>query len=88
MAFKQVADGMTGDITGTTFQAAANTADINLPGMIPAPMSFKDEWTQYPALLRMINQSVVYSTIKNGDVSPLGACGEFDDVSSLVENAK
>ncbi len=88
MAFKQVADGMTGDITGAAFQAAANSADINLPGMIPAPMSFKDEWTQYPALLRMINQSVVYSTIKNGDVVPLGACGEFDDVSSLVENAK
>jgi hypothetical protein len=88
MGFKQVADGVSGELNSVSFQAAANTADINLTGMIPAPLSFVDEWTQYPALLRMINQSVVYSQIVNGDVSPLGECGVFDDVASLVENAK
>ena len=57
---------------------------IDLPGMIPA-VSFEDEWTQYPALLRMVNQSVVYSQVKDGDVVPLGGCEDFDDVATLVE---
>lgn len=85
MAFKQIADEMSGTIDGPSFQKAANEfPEINLPGMIP-PVSFTDEWTEYPALLRMVNQSVVYSQIKDGDVAPLGECATFDDVSELVE---
>lgn len=84
MAFKQVAERIDGEITGKSFQEQANTGVIDLPGMIPA-VSFEDEWTQYPALLRMVNQSVVYSQITNGDVAPLGGCEDFDDVSTLVE---
>lgn len=84
MAFKQVAERIDGEITGKSFQQEANTGVIDLPGMIPA-VSFEDEWTQYPALLRMVNQSVVYSQIKDGDVVPLGGCEDFDDVATLVE---
>ena len=86
MAFKQVADSMTGTIDGPAFKEAANTATlIDLPGMVP-PMTFTKEWTAYPALARMVNQSVVYSKIQNGDVVPLGECGVFDDLAGLVAN--
>lgn len=86
MGFKQVIDSMSGTIDGPSFQKAANAfPSINLPGMVP-PVSFTKEWTAYPALLRMVNQSVVYSQIKNGDVVPLGDCTKFDDVSALVQN--
>lgn len=86
MGFKQIADTMSGTIDGPSFQKAANEfPEIKLPGMVP-PVSFTKEWTGYPALLRMVNQSVVYSQIKDGDVVPLGECDNFDDVSELVEN--
>lgn len=86
MAFKQIADTMTGTIDGPSFQKTANEfPEISLPGMIP-PLTFTEEWTEYPALKRMVNQSVVYSQIKDGDVVPLGDCDKFDDVSELVEN--
>jgi branched-chain amino acid transport system substrate-binding protein len=85
MAFKQVAERIDGEITAKSFQEQASVGVIDLPGMIPA-VSFEDLWTQYPALLRMVNQSVTYSQITNGDVAPLGDCNAFDDVSTLVEN--
>ena len=86
MAFKQIGDSMDGDIDGASFQQAANEfPEIDLPGMVP-PVSFTDEWTEYPALLRMVNQSVVYSQIQDGDVVPLGECDKFDDVSELVQD--
>jgi len=86
MGFKQIVDSMAGTIDGPNFQKAANAfPKINLPGMVP-PMSFTKEWTAYPGLLRMVNQSVVYSQIKGGDIHPLGDCNKFDDVSALVQN--
>lgn len=86
MGFKQIADTMEGEIDGPSFQKAANEfPEIKLPGMVP-PVSFTKEWTEYPALLRMVNQSVTYSQIKDGDVVALGDCDKFDDVSELVEN--
>ncbi len=85
MGFKQVTDSM-GDtpVDAASFMTAASTAKIDLPGMLPL-LDFTQEWTQYPGLLRMVNQSVVYSKIQNGDIVPLGECGVFDDVSGLVE---
>jgi len=85
MGFQQVAESL-GDtpVDAASFLEAASTAKIDLPGMLP-PLDFTQEWVEYPGLLRMVNQSVVYSQIQNGDVVPLGECGEFDDVSGLVE---
>ena len=84
MAFKQVADKVAGELTGKSFSEQANTGGpIDLPGMLPA-IDFANEWTDYPGLLRMVNQSVVYSQITSGDVAPLGECGVFDDVAGLV----
>jgi len=85
MGFRQVTDSM-GDtpVDAATFLTAASTATIDLPGMLPL-LDFTKEWNEYPGLLRMVNQSVVYSQIQNGDVVPLGECGVFDDVSGLVE---
>jgi hypothetical protein len=85
MGFRQVTDSM-GDtpVDAATFLTAASTATIDLPGILPL-LDFTNEWTEYPGLLRMVNQSVVYSQIQNGDVVPLGECGVFDDVSGLVE---
>lgn len=86
MGFKQIVDTMSGTIDGPSFQKAANEfPEIKLPGMVP-PVSFTKEWVKYPALQRMVNQSVVYSQIKDGDVVPLGPCDKFDDVSALVQN--
>jgi ABC-type branched-subunit amino acid transport system substrate-binding protein len=84
MGFKQIADKMTGTIDGPSFKEAASAATVDLPGMIPT-LDLTKEWTAYPGLLRSFNRSVVYSQITNGDVAPLGDCGTFDDVASLVE---
>ena len=88
MAFKQIADSMTGTIDGPSFKAAANAfPKIDLPGMVP-PLTFTKEWTEYPGLLRSVNHSVVYSQIKGGDVAALGDCEKFDDVGALVQNGE
>ena len=86
MGFRQVAETVepADTLDAATFMAAASTAKIDLPGMLP-PLDFTQEWTAYPGLARMVNQSVVYSQIQNGDVAPLGECGVFDDVAGLVE---
>jgi hypothetical protein len=85
MGFKQIADTMDpATIDGPNFKAAASTATVDLPGMIPT-LDLTSEWTEYPGLLRSFNRSVTYSSITNGDVAPKGDCAAFDDVSELVE---
>ena len=83
MAFTQIAESMTDEVNAANFAKAASTAVVNLPGMIP-DVNFQEEFTGFPAFLRMFNTSVVYSQVQNGVIAPLGACDEFDLVGPIV----
>jgi ABC-type branched-subunit amino acid transport system substrate-binding protein len=82
--FKQIVEGMKGDIDHDTFLEAAGTAKIDLPGMVP-PLDLSKPWKDDggPAGFdRLFNRCVVYSTLENGELKPLTT--EFEDVSELA----
>jgi ABC-type branched-subunit amino acid transport system substrate-binding protein len=82
--FKQVVEGMQGDVNADTFLEAAGKAQIDLPGMVP-PLDFTKPWKDDggPAGFdRLFNRCVVYSTLENGELKPLTT--EFEDVSELA----
>jgi ABC-type branched-subunit amino acid transport system substrate-binding protein len=82
--FKQVVEGMQGDVSADTFLEAAGKAQIDLPGMVP-PLDFTKPWKEDggPAGFdRLFNRCVVYSTLENGELKPLTT--EFEDVSELA----
>jgi branched-chain amino acid transport system substrate-binding protein len=84
-AFKQVVESMTGPITAASFQKAASTAKINLPGMIP-PINFALPWNKTggpKGYDRIFNHSVVFSKVVNGKIVPL--TNSFEDVTALAE---
>ena len=85
MGFSQIVESMTDDVNAANFATAASTAVVNLPGMIP-DVNFRDEFTGFPAFLRMFNTSVVYSQVQDGVIAPLGACGEFDNVGPIISD--
>jgi branched-chain amino acid transport system substrate-binding protein len=83
--FKQIVESMKGPITATTFNKAASTAKVNLPGMIP-PIDFSKPWNTLggpKGYDRIFNKSVVFSKVVNGKVVPL--TNTFLDVSKLAE---
>jgi hypothetical protein len=47
-------------------------------------VNFAEEFNGFPAFLRMFNTSVVYSQVQDGEIKPLGACGEFDLVGPII----
>jgi len=84
-AFKQVVESMKGPITAVSFQKAASTAKINLPGMIP-PINFAKPWNKTggpKGYDRIFNHSVVFSKVVNGKIVPL--TNKFEDVTALAE---
>lgn len=83
MGFTQIAEGMSDEVNAANFLTAAETAVVNLPGMIP-DVNFASEFNGFPAFLRMFNTSVVYSQVQGGEIKPLGACGEFDLVGPII----
>lgn len=86
--FKQVVEGMSGKIDHTTFLKAAETAKINLPGMVP-PLNFAENWgkTGGPeGFERLVNRCVVYSEFKEGKL--VSASKEFEDVSQIAGGTK
>ena len=79
--FKQVVDSMSGPITGASFLAAAKTAKINLPGMVP-PEDFAKTWNKDggpKGFDRLVDRCVVFSKLDNGKLKPLTTT--FEDVS-------
>lgn len=84
-AFKQIVETMKGPINNATFYTTAQTAKVNLPGMIP-PINFAEPWNKEggPAGYdRIFNKSVVFSKVENGKIVPL--TNSFEDVSALAE---
>jgi ABC-type branched-subunit amino acid transport system substrate-binding protein len=82
--FKQVVETMKGEVDNETFLKAAETAKINLPGMVP-PENFAENWgkTGGPeGFERINNRCVVFSEFKEGKLVP--ASTEFEDVSEIA----
>jgi ABC-type branched-subunit amino acid transport system substrate-binding protein len=86
--FKQVVESMKGKIDNETFLKAAETAKINLPGMVP-PLNMAENWgkTGGPeGFERLVNRCVVFSEFKEGKLVP--ASTEFTDVSEIAGGTK
>jgi len=86
--FKQVVESMKGEVDNETFLKAAETAKINLPGMVP-PENFAENWgkTGGPeGFERINNRCVVFSEFKEGKLVP--ASTEFEDVSEIAGGTK
>ena len=83
MGFYQIASGIEGDLTASSFfEAASNTSSLDLGGMVPV-LDFTTEWTDgLPGYARLFNRSVVYSQLSNGQVIPV--TNDFFDVSDLA----
>ena len=82
--FRQVVEGMQGDLTSASFMEAANTAKIDLPGMVP-PEDFAKTWDKDggpEGYGRLVHRCVVFSKLENGELKPLTT--EFEDVSELA----
>jgi ABC-type branched-subunit amino acid transport system substrate-binding protein len=85
MGFAQVVKTMTGPITSQSFQTAAATAKVTLPGMIP-PVDFSQPWNKTggpKGYDRIFNHGVVYAKVQNGKIVPLTTT--FEDVTNLAE---
>lgn len=83
VGFTQIAEGIDGEITATSFfNAASNTSNLDLDGMVP-DLDFTQEWTDgLEGYERLFNRSVVFSELDNGKVVPLTT--EFEDVGDLA----
>ncbi len=82
--FKQVAESIKGTLDNETFLKAAETAKINLPGLVP-PLNFKENWgnTGGPkGYERLVNRCGTFSEFKEGKLVPLG--NEFEDLSETA----
>jgi ABC-type branched-subunit amino acid transport system substrate-binding protein len=82
--FAQIIKGMSGTIDSASFQTAANTAKINLPGMVP-PEDFAKTWDKDggpKGYDRLVHRCVIFSKVENGQIKPLTT--KFEDVSVLA----
>ncbi|MBS1842984.1 MAG: ABC transporter substrate-binding protein [Actinobacteria bacterium] len=88
-AFKQIVEGMKGPINNETFFKAAETAKIDLPGMVP-PVDFAKTWGTDggpKGFERLANRCAVLSEF-NGEGKLVPLSTEFEDVSELGGGTK
>lgn len=86
--FKQTVESMKGPVNNETFLKTAETAVIDLPGMLP-PEDFALSWGEDggpEGFDRLMDRCVVYSEFKDGKLVPLSK--EFDDVSEIAGGTK
>ncbi|MDX6626148.1 MAG: branched-chain amino acid transport system substrate-binding protein [Solirubrobacterales bacterium] len=86
--FKQVVESLKGKVDNESFLKAAETAKIDLPGMVP-PLNMAENWgkTGGPeGFDRLVNRCVVFSEFKEGKLVP--ASTEFEDVSEIAGGTK
>lgn len=87
--FKQVVESMgSEEINNETFLKAAETAVIDLPGMVP-PEDFALNWGKDggpEGYDRLVNRCVVFSEFKDGKLVPTSE--EFTDVSEIAGGTK
>lgn len=82
--FKEVVESIKGTVDNESFLKAAETAKIDLPGMVP-PLNMAENWgkTGGPeGFERLVNRCVVFSEFKEGKLVP--ASTEFEDVSEIA----
>ncbi len=82
--FKQVVESLKGEVDNETFLKAAETAEINLPGLVP-PLNMAENWgkTGGPkGYERLVNRCGTFSEFKEGKLVPLG--DEFEDLSETA----
>jgi ABC-type branched-subunit amino acid transport system substrate-binding protein len=88
-AFKQIVEGMKGEINHDTFIEALQTAKVELPGKIP-PIDFGKPWSTDggpESLGRLMSRCGVLSEFnENGELVPLSE--EFEDNSELAGGTK
>jgi ABC-type branched-subunit amino acid transport system substrate-binding protein len=81
--FKQTVETIKGDVSPATFLKAAETAKIDLPGLVP-PLNMAENWgkTGGPkGFERLVNRCGTFSEFQDGKLVPLG--DEFEDLSKL-----
>ena len=86
--FKQVVETMSGKVDNETFLKTAETAKIDLPGMVP-PENFANPWIKDggpEGFDRLMNRCVVFSEFKEGKLVPIST--EFEDVSEIAGGTK
>jgi ABC-type branched-subunit amino acid transport system substrate-binding protein len=86
--FKQVVESMSGKIDNKTFLKAAETAKIDLPGLVP-PLNFADNWGEDggpEGFERLVNRCGTFSEFQDGKLVPLG--DEFEDLSEIGGGTK
>jgi branched-chain amino acid transport system substrate-binding protein len=82
--FKQVVESISGEINNKTFLKAAETAEIDLPGMVP-PLNMAENWGETggpEGFERLVNRCVVFSEFEGGSL--VSASTEFEDVSEIA----
>jgi len=88
-AFKQIVEGMSGEINHETFLKTLETAKVDLPGMIP-PINFAKPWGKDggpESLARLMSRCSVLSEFNDkGELKPLSK--EFEDNSLLAGGTK
>jgi ABC-type branched-subunit amino acid transport system substrate-binding protein len=88
-AFKQIVEGMKGEINHDTFIEALQTAKVELPGKIP-PIDFGKPWSKDggpESLARLMSRCGVLSEFnESGELVPLSE--EFEDNSELAGGTK
>ena len=88
-AFKQIVEGMSGEVTHDTFLKALETAKVELPGKIP-PIDFGKPWSKDggpESLGRLMSRCGVVSEFnESGELVPLST--EFEDNSELAGGTK
>lgn len=84
--FKQIAEGIDGDITPESFlKATAETTELDTNGMVPV-LDFTQPWGSNggpEGFDRLFNCSVVFSEITGGEIEPLTT--EFQNAGALSQ---
>lgn len=87
--FKQVVESMSGKIDHETFLKAAETAKVELPGMVP-PLNFAENWGKEGGpkeFSRLVNRCAVWSEFESGG-KLVAASTEFEDMSEISGGTK
>jgi hypothetical protein len=88
VAFKQIADKLSGPITAPSFLAAAQKATVNLNGMAGlGPIDLSKPFTGLgPALKNLQNRAITFDVVHNGVPVPFDN-GKFFDMTNALTGA-
>ena len=86
VGFQQIADKMTGSITGATFLAAAQKATVDLNGMAGlGPIDLSKPFTALgPSQRNLVNRAITFDVVHNGVPVPFDNGKFFDFTNGLT----